>query len=154
MKNINNIIKEHVFFQELSEDDIAFIAGCGKNVVFKAQERIAKGGDSAEMLYLIRHGTVALVQEGPGGKSYVFQMLGGNEIVGLACLIPPYRWIVSAVAKETTRAIAIDGACLRDRCEKDPRLGYKLMKHLVQVLIAREEEIHLHLMDIYGKKGA
>ncbi len=152
MKTIADILKKHSFFQGLSPEDLEFIAGCGKNVHFDEKTQIAKPGDAADQFYLIREGQAALILEIPPHKPFIFQTLGVNEILGLSWLIPPYRWTVSALAVQRVRAIAIDGACLRKKCENDPALGYKLMKHLVQVLVVREEAARLHLLDVYGMK--
>ncbi len=150
MKQIAEIIKEHPFFEGLTEDDLTFIAGCGKNVIFQENETIARAADPADEFYLICEGQAAISLEVPPRKAQIFQTMGPNEILGLSWLIPPYRWTVSAHAVQRTRAVAINGACLREKCEKDPRLGFKLMKHLVAVLVKREEAALLHLLDVYG----
>src|SRR3990167_8063384 len=149
-KEIVDILAEHSFFHDISPDDLAFIAGCGKNVVFEEKEVIAKFGDPADEFYLIRHGLAALMIEIPSHMPFIYQTLGENEILGLSWLIPPYQWTVTVQAVQPVRAIAIDGACLREKCEKNPAFGFKLMKHLVQVLVTREEGVRLHLLDIYG----
>lgn len=153
MKKIVDILADHSFFQELSKEHLAFIAGCGKNVVFEEKEVIAKPGDAADEFYLIRHGRASLILEIPPHKPFIYQTLGENQILGLSWLIPPYQWTVTVQATQTLRAIAIDGVCLREKCEKDPALGFKLMKHLVQVLVAREESARLHLLDVYGNQN-
>ena len=141
---------EHSFFQGLTPEELTFIAGCGKNMHFKEGEIIAGPGDPANTFYLIREGHVALFIESHPKKSFTYRTLGANEILGLEWLIPPYRWTVSAQVKSDTRAIALDGVCLREKCEKDTSLGYKLMKHLVQIMVMREEAIRLRLLDVYA----
>lgn len=147
-----DIISGHSFFEGLTPENLAFVAGCGKNVVFNEGQAIANPGDAANDFYLIRDGRVAISLEVPPKKSFVFQTLGSNDILGLSWLIPPYRWTVSAHAIQTTHAIALDGSCLRRKCEEDPVLGFKLMKHLTEILVKREEAARLHLLDVYGKK--
>lgn len=80
----------------------------------------------------------------------IYQTLKANEIVGVSWLVPPYKWTISAKAKSLTKAIALDGACLRAKCEKDPRLGYLLMKRLMHIMIEREDAFCLHLLDIFA----
>ena len=150
MKTIADILKEHSFFGGLTETDLDFIAGCGKNVVFKEGQIIAHAGDLANEFYLIREGHVGLTLTVPPRKPFLFQTLGQSDIVGLSWLIPPYVWTVSAHATTLTRAIAFDGACLRQKCETDPRLGYNLMKHLIKIMVIREDACRLHLLDVYG----
>lgn len=150
MKKIVDLLSELSFFQGLTSEDLAFIAGCGKNVIFEEKHMIAKPGDVADEFYIIRQGRVALILESPSHKPFIFQTLGENDLVGLSWLIPPYRWTISAKAIQMTKAIAINGACLREKCEKDHTLGFKLMKRLVQELVAREEAAIFHLLDVYG----
>lgn len=150
MKIIADILKEHPFFQQLSQENLIFIGSCAKNVVFHEGDILAHHGDPAELFYLIREGQISLILESPNHKPFLFQTLGANELVGLSWLIPPYLWTASAQVSHNTHAIAFNGKCIREKCEKDPRLGYLLMKHLVSVLVKREDATRLHLLDVYG----
>jgi hypothetical protein len=51
---------------------------------------------------------------------------------------------------ETTIAIALDGKCLRDKCEADHHLGYELMKRFVPVLVERLTRARFQTLDVYG----
>lgn len=62
----------------------------------------------------------------------------------------PYRWRFDARAVKTTRAIALDGKCLRGKCEEDHELGYELAKQVVSSLGQRLDATRLRLLDIYG----
>ena len=53
----------------------------------------------------------------------------------------------------TTHAMAIDGACLRGKCEADPALGYDLLKLVATVFVERLQDTRLRLLDLYGKVG-
>jgi CRP/FNR family transcriptional regulator, cyclic AMP receptor protein len=150
MHTMSDLISEHPFFHDLSQDQVEFIASCGKNVIFKEGEQIARHGDHADTFYLIREGHVSLSLEIPPAKPFTYLTLSKGDILGLSWLIPPYRWTAAANAIETTHAIALDGACLRNKCEEDTRLGYKLMKQLVKILVKREEAARLHLLDVYS----
>ena len=77
--------------------------------------------EPANEFFLIRHGKVALEIVAPGRAPIVFATLGEGEIVGASWLVPPYRWMFDARAVELTRAIGIDAACLRGKCEADHR---------------------------------
>lgn len=152
MKHIVEILKEHSFFHGLPAEDIAFIAGCAKNIVFKEEQVIARQGEYADQFYLIREGRVAIAMEIPPQRTFIFRTLGPNDILGFSWLVPPYQWTFTAYAKKITHAIAIHGDCLREKCEKDPRLGFELMKRLVHFLVTGEDASRLQLLDIYGEK--
>ena len=51
---------------------------------------------------------------------------------------------------EPTRAIALDGKCLRVKCESDHDLGYELLKRFAHIMEQRLEATRLQLLDIYG----
>jgi len=67
--------------------------------------------------------------------------------------VPPYRWHFTGRAVEAVRAVQFDGACLRQKCEDDPLLGYDLLTRFAQVLVSRLEATHFQLMDVYGDRN-
>ena len=149
MKDLEAILKEHPFFEDLDQKHLEFIAGCGKNVAFKAGEVILKEEGQADKFYLIRYGKVAIHIAKP--RSITIQTIKEGDILGWSWLIPPYKYRFSARAVEDTRAIALDGRCLRGKCEENHELGYNLLKRLVTVLTERLEATRIQLLDIYNK---
>jgi len=75
-------------------------------------------------------------------------------VLGFSWLMPPYRWVFDAGAVELTRALLFDGACLREKCEADARLGYDLLKRVTGVMMQRLEAASVQLLDVYGGAGA
>ncbi|HEY8662787.1 MAG TPA: hypothetical protein VIL68_04150, partial [Propionibacteriaceae bacterium] len=59
-----------------------------------------------------------------------------------------------ARASEATGVVAFDGACLRGKCEEDPRLGYEFMQRVTQVMNGRLVAAQVRLLDLYGIRGA
>jgi CRP/FNR family cyclic AMP-dependent transcriptional regulator len=47
-------------------------------------------------------------------------------------------------------AIALDGTCLRGKCEADADLGYQLLKRVTSVMYQRLESARVRLLDLYG----
>ena len=85
-------------------------------------------------------------QKGP----ITVQTIDDGEVLGWLWLIPPYNWHFDARAVELTRAIALDGKCLRTKCENDHDLGYELLKRFTSIMEQRLEATRLQLLDIYG----
>ena len=77
------------------------------------------------------------------------QTIREGEILGWSWLIPPYRWRFDAKAADLTRAIALDGKCLRTKSEEDHDLGYELMKRFAGIIVERLESARLQLLDVY-----
>jgi len=134
----------------MDPDYITFIAGCGTNVTFQAGEYIYREGDPADLFYIIRHGTVQREIFVPPGRSLAVDTIAEGEVLGWSYLFPPYRRFSDARALELTRAVALDGVCLRGKCDEDPNLGYELMKRLAPLIMKRLQSTTLQLLDFYG----
>jgi CRP/FNR family cyclic AMP-dependent transcriptional regulator len=149
-KELDEILAQVPFFEGLPDDEIALIAGCGRNVRFAAGETIFRQGDPADTFYVVRHGTVAVGNFVPPRGELVIETLEAGDLLGWSWLFPPYRSHFDARALSTVRATQFDGACLRDKCAADPVLGRDLMSRFAQVLIERLQWTRLRLLDVYG----
>jgi CRP/FNR family cyclic AMP-dependent transcriptional regulator len=149
-KELDEILARVPFFEGLPDDEIALIAGCGRNVRFDAGETIFRQGDAADTFFVVRHGTVAIGNFVPPRGELVIETLEAGELLGWSWLFPPYRSHFDARALSIVRATQFDGACLRDKCAADPSLGYDLMSRFAQVLIERLQWTQLRLLDVYG----
>jgi len=148
MITIESILKEHSFFKSLPAKYFDFIVGCASNVVFKKGEVILKEGQSADKFYVIRSGLVAIYID--QRRQNPIQTIKEGDILGWSWLIPPYTYRFSAEAVENTRAVILDGKCLRGKCEKNSDLGYELLKRLMSVFTQRLEATRLQLLDVYN----
>ena len=150
MEDLERILTEHPFTDGLSPEHIKLLVGCASNVAFQAGEFIFREGDDADSFYFIRHGKVVVEFYVPHGGQIAIQTKGAGEVMGWCWMVPPYKRYFDSRAMEVTRAITLDGKCLRDKCREDHDLGYELMKRF-SVLIAQQlEATRLQLIDIYG----
>lgn len=150
MKAFDEILKETKFFHGLAPEYIQLLAGCASNVRFDPGEYVFREGEPANSFYLIRHGQVALELHDPRRGQLIIDTLNEDEILGWSWLFPPYKWVYSARAVILTRAIAMDGKCLREKCDSDPVLGYDLMKRFAVIMIDRLQATRLQVLNVYG----
>ena len=144
METLEPILKKHPFFKDLQQEYLDFVVGCASNVVFKKEDIIMKESDPADKFYLIREGTAAIQIT----SSITIQTLHGGDILGWSWLIPPYRYRFNCRAVEKVRAIALDGKCLREKCEKNHDLGYELLKRLTSVFTQRLEATRQQIISL------
>ncbi len=148
-QNLESIVREHRFFAGLGEARVALMAGCAKNVRFEEGAVLARQGDAADEFYLIREGRVGIGFPVPQGGWLAVQTLDEGDIVGWSWLMPPHVWQFDVTAVTRVRAIAIDGKCLRGKCEVDTDLGYELMKRFSHAMVQRLQATRLQLVDMY-----
>jgi CRP/FNR family cyclic AMP-dependent transcriptional regulator len=152
MENLEAILAEHPFFRGLKEDHLSLIVSCASNVRFDAGKYILREGEDANQFYLIRFGKVALELVTPNKGPMIIETLDQGDILGWSWLIPPYTWHFDARAIELTRAIALDGKCLRKKVEADHELGYVVMKRFSELMVQRFQVTRLQLLDMYANR--
>ena len=151
METLEPILAQHPFLKGLEPRHLQVLVGCAANVRFDAGQFIFREGEAAKHFYIIRHGKIALEIFVPGRGPVAIQTLGEGEVLGWSWLFPPYQWHFDARALELTRAIALDGECLRGKCEGDHDLGYTLVKRFAYVIMQRLQATRLQLLDVYGE---
>ena len=152
METLEVIIAEHHFFAGLESYYTSLLTGCAANVRFAPGTYIFKEGEEANEFYLIRSGKVALEIFAPHRNPIVVETLGAGDILGWSWLLPPYIWKFHAHAVQDTRAIALDGKCLRTKCEENHDLGYEVLKRFAQIMEQRLEATRLQLLDVYAAR--
>lgn len=150
IRGLDRLICEHPFFAGMSPDYCELIGGCARNVLFDKGTYLFREGEPANQFFLIRHGRVALELMAPGRGALSFLTVNAGEIAGVSWLVPPYRWLYDAQALKLTRAISIDGACLRQKAEDNHDFGYEMMKRFMTMLVQRLHAAQIQILDVYG----
>lgn len=150
IETLERILSKHPFFKDLKEEYLDLIVGCARNVFYKPGDFIFREGEEAHEFYIIRDGRVSLEISVPGKDPVVIQTLEDGEVLGWSWIVPPYYWHFDARVVEPTRVIALDGRCLRNKCEEDHSLGYELLKRFVSIVEQRLQATRIQLLDLYG----
>jgi CRP/FNR family cyclic AMP-dependent transcriptional regulator len=153
IESLEPILARHAFFADLDPRHLALLVGCATNVRFRAEEFLFRAGEEANQFFLVREGRIALEIAPPGVAALTLQTVAPGEVLGWSWLIPPYHWKFDARAVEDSRAIALDGQCLRRKCEEDHDLGYELLKRFAHIMEERLQATRLQLLDVYGARG-
>jgi CRP-like cAMP-binding protein len=150
MENLERILSEHPFLQGLDPEYLQLVSGCASNVRFEAGQYLFREDEEANWFYIIRQGKVAVEAYAAERGSVIIDTVEEGDVLGWSWLIPPYNWHFDARAVELTRAIALDGKCLRNKCEHDHNLGYELLKRFAHIIEQRLEATRIRLLDLYG----
>jgi CRP-like cAMP-binding protein len=143
-------VAEHPFCKGLESYYVELLAGCASNVYLQTGQHLFREGGEANHFYLIREGRIALEVFAPSREPIVTEAVHAGEVLGWSWLVPPYRWHFDARVVEPVRALAVQGKCLRAKCEKNHDLGYELLKRVVDIVGRRVESTRLRMLDLYA----
>ena len=141
-------------FAGMSAGHLELVAGCAQNRVFERDEYLMRDGDPADSFFLIRSGRVTLETHVPQRGAMAVETIDEGDLLGWSWLVPPYRVHFDARATGTVHAIHFDAACLREKCDRDPVLGYELMRRFIPVIVERLQATRIQMLDVYGHAGA
>jgi CRP/FNR family cyclic AMP-dependent transcriptional regulator len=145
-----SVLADHPFFKDLPQPHLDTVTGCVANIVFQPGEFLLREGTAADNFFVIREGRVAVEVFVPNKGAITVETVEGGDILGWSWLFPPYKAMFDARALNVVRALSVDGACLRTKCEKDPSLGYELLKRFAVLVISRLQAVRMQLLDLYG----
>lgn len=152
METLERVIAEHPFFKGLESYYTTLLTGCAANARFRGGTYIFREGEEANQFYLIRSGKVSLELFAPQRKPIVIETLAEGDVLGWSWLFPPYLWKFHAHANVETRAIVLDGKCLRGKCEQNHDLGYEVLKRFSAITAQRLNATRMQLLDVYGAR--
>jgi CRP/FNR family cyclic AMP-dependent transcriptional regulator len=151
-RSIADYLSAHPFFADVDAGSIAELAGCAINQHIRAGDYLFREGGAADHFYVITRGRIALELFSPATGPHVLDSASQGEVLDWPWLIPPHRWFFDARAVEETSVVSLDAACLRRKCEADPKLGYALTQRAAQTMSHRLQATRVRLLDVYGAR--
>lgn len=139
----------HPFLAGMNRKQLALLSDCAMIVTFRKGQEIFREGDLANRFYLIETGSVILESVGERGNRVVVDSIGAGDLLGWSWMFPPYLWHFTARAVESTTALFFYGTILREYCEKDPSLGYELLKRMTVVMNRRMQAARTKMLAVY-----
>ncbi len=152
IESLKPILEQHPFFKDLAAPHLDTVVGCASNVKFEPGEFAFREGAAADRFFVLRQGRVSVEVFVPGRGAISVETLEADDVLGWSWLFPPYKAHFDARAITQVRALSLDGTCLRAKCEKDPSLGYELMRRFAPLLVQRLDSTRTQLLDLYGNQ--
>ena len=151
METLETVLATHPFFTGMEPRHLQLLKGCARDVRFEKDAIIFRQGEEANLFYLIRAGQVALQLFADRRGPLTVLTLGEGDVLGWSWLSPASRWKFTARALEPTRAVSLQGKCLRQDAEADHDFGFELLKRLVHVIEERVQATSLQLLNVYER---
>lgn len=132
-------------FAGLSAESLKAVAAIAEERPFKAGQTLWREGDSVHCLYIVRQGEIDVIYHLQSGKQCVVDTVVGGELTGWSAVVEPYRHTATCVARTDGRGLCMEAGAIRALCEKDPSLGYNLLKQVARTLSSRLEGARMQL---------
>lgn len=137
MSNIEFLTTVEVL-QGLEVSDLAKIQECCHSELVLEGSRISAEGEAAEHFYFLVKGKVDLRYDLPGretSKDHTLSVIEPGGVWGWSALVPPNRYTLSSYcASEECVYLHLAAADLSKLFEREPRIGYLVMKNLAEVI--------------------
>ena len=139
------LLRRFCYFAGVSDESLKQVAMISEAKTFQAGDVLFQAEETADTLYIVTHGEVDIQSVRADGELKSVDTLVGGDLMVWSAVVGPHRTHFAGVARQETRAIAIDGRKLRKLCEKDPKLGFRLMTEVAQAVTHRLEGAQVQL---------
>ncbi len=142
---MKQVLRECELFSTLSEAELEKVASSVLEKEYEAGTTIHKEGDNAEELLVLTEGKVAiqmtlLKEQGQVSRKITVDVVVRNEVVGWSAIVEPYTYTFTSVCLQKVKALSISGTKLRGLLRDNPKIGYEVLKGLIQVVASRLNE--------------
>ena len=130
-------IRHYKYFADAPREVLKALADASTLRTFKAGERLLEEGDLARHLMIIRSGEVEIIYQLGDSRQVVAEYAIKGDVISWSAVLAPYKLTASAIATKDGELLAVEGSELRDLCERDCKLGCRLMTEIAKGLRER-----------------
>lgn len=142
-------LKKYEVFNLFTEDQLKNLAAIADKKSYKANEHVYEHGDRAKALLMVTKGLVSLRELQPGDQvGIAFEMRESGELFGVASLMKPQQYTLTAVCLEDSEVLGIDADKLAKLCDADTQLACSLMTKVAQIYFDRYKTAKRQLHEI------
>ena len=143
-------LTNHPFVQGMESSHVEMMARIAVPVHFAEGEQVFHQGGTADRLFLVLKGCIALEVYNADYGPIPIQMVESGDVLGSSWFVPLYELNFDAKAVRDTTALAFDGKTLLEMCDRQLDFGYDLMKRMASIVDQRLNAARDHLQDVYG----
>jgi len=152
-KNIlSETLSQIQFLRDMAPEHLEQIADVAGIIDFEENDTVFREGDAAVNMFLIVSGTVSLEVCAAGAGCKQILTLGPGELVGWSSHLGQARYTARARTPCRTRLVRINVPELMKICDRDPRIGYELMRRTALALAKRLSATRIQFVNVYGEQ--
>jgi CRP-like cAMP-binding protein len=143
------LLRAHPFSRVLTEPQLERLFRCGTALSLAPGAFVFREGETADRLFLVRSGHIALEQHVPGRGNMQMETLRAGDVLGFSWLFERTGWTLDARVVEAAELFALDGDCVHREMQADPTMGLIISTQLAHHLYARLQRVRLQRLDVY-----
>ena len=141
-------LRRYPYFADVREESLREVAMIAEEQDVAVGAVIFREGDKADDLYIIAEGEVDIQYTLGSGEQRTVDTAVAGELIMWSALVDPFRSTAIGTVRQATKLVAIKGDKLRDLCEKDHDLGYRMSIGLIKLLATRLEGARVQLATV------
>jgi CRP/FNR family transcriptional regulator, cyclic AMP receptor protein len=139
------ILRRYPYFAGISDESVKQLAMIAEEKTIPAKTEMFREGDPAVHLSVILKGEISIQYLLGNDELRTVDTLVAGDLLGWSAIIEPFKYTAICTAAKETHLARIDASKLRDLCEKDPLLGYRLTIQIAKLLAHRLEGARVQL---------
>lgn len=139
------LLRRFPYFGKISEPSLKAIAMMAEEKKIPPGTELFKEEDPANYLYIVTTGEVNIQYTLGNGERRTVDTRVEGDVMMLSALIEPYKSMTVGVTTKETHLIAIKAPELRQLCEKDFQVGYRVITEVAKAMARRLEGARVQL---------
>ena len=139
------LLRRYPYFAGIRDESLKQLAMIAEEKSVPAGTVMFREGDPATHLSVIIKGEVNIQYMLGNGELRTVDTLVEGDLLMWSALVEPYKATGQGTATKDTLLARIDGAKLRQLCDREPILGYRLMTKVAKLLANRLEGARVQL---------
>ena len=144
------LLRRYPYFADVSDESLKEVAMISEEVTAAPGSTLFCEGDKAESLYILVEGEVDLQYTLGSGELRTVDTLVDGDLILWSALVEPYKSTATGTVRKERDAklIAVDGQQLRQLCETNHDLGYRMLISITTLLATRLEGARVQLATV------
>jgi CRP/FNR family transcriptional regulator, cyclic AMP receptor protein len=139
------ILRRYPYFAHISDESLKEVAKVAEEVTVPAGKKMFNTGDPANYLYIILRGEVDIQYELGSGELRTVDTLVDGDLLVWSAMVEPYKTTAVGTTTKDTHLAKLSAPRLRELCDRDPQLGYRLTIQIAKLLANRLESARIQL---------
>ena len=151
MKELTNqdLLRRIGLDRDLGASDLAQLAGLAKQQLLRQGTVLFREGQYHAWLYWIVNGVVSLEMTPSHAGPKAVLTVGSGDLLAWSALVGNQRMTTTAIAATDSYLIGFPSDPLRDLCDQNHEIGYRLMQAIAEALSRRLVATRLQLLDVF-----